>query len=135
VDLNLPELQDYPLTEKAQLLRFLNKEKQAQFRRPTPLELTKEIRDLILVYPFPGNIRELENILERLYALCPDRTPTKADLPNWILSPDPSFSLKLEDVIQEHVQRVFEKQGGNQKKTAEVLGISYNTLRKRLGIG
>lgn len=133
-DLDLPELQDYPLQEKAQLLQFLTKEKQAQFRRPTPLELTKEIRDLILAYPFPGNIRELENILERLYALCPDRTPTKADLPNWILSPDPSFSLKLEDVIQEHVQRVFETQGGNQKKTAEVLGISYNTLRKRLGL-
>ena len=72
--------------------------------------------------------------LSPLYALCPDRTPTKADLPNWIVSPDPSFSLKLEDVIQEHVQRVFETQGGNQKKTAEVLGISYNTLRKRLGL-
>jgi DNA-binding NtrC family response regulator len=86
-------------------------------------------------YDWPGNIRELENTIERAVALCGGR---EIDLPH-ILSRDlgpgvpargwgGGASATLADVEKEHIETVLREQGGNKGRTAAILGIDRKTL-------
>ncbi|MBX3728135.1 MAG: sigma-54-dependent Fis family transcriptional regulator [Candidatus Sumerlaeia bacterium] len=98
-----------------------------------------EALEALLAYPWPGNIRELSNCLERAVLLCDDTVIAPRHL---IFQPGverrppppapPTDNRSLVDVEREHIARVLAACGGNQLRAADVLGIHRNTLRKKL---
>lgn len=88
-------------------------------------------------YPWPGNIRELRNVIERAVLLTDDKLiPVKA-LPERIIdyheiSLDSLDTPRLEDVEKKHFTEVLEKCRGNQSKASEILGVSRRTIYEKL---
>ncbi len=92
-------------------------------------------------YPFPGNVRELENILERATTLCEDNIIYAEDLqlPELgtdqtpiIEGDDSSLDGYLDDQQREAIQKALEQTRYNKTAAAKVLGISFRALRYRL---
>jgi two-component system, NtrC family, response regulator PilR len=112
----------------------------------------KEIRtissyamDLLMKYDFPGNIRELENIIERSVAMessniiLPENltlsTDTSADASNFdieIKDKGIDLSAELEKVERIMIEKALIKAKGSKKKTAGLLNISFDSLRYRM---
>ena len=93
--------------------------------------------DILVRYQWPGNIRELENILEQAAVLCHDGLITPDFLPKAIVENRPAqpqdlFQQTLADVEKVHIERVLEFTKGNQTKAARILGIGESTLYRRL---
>ncbi len=93
-------------------------------------------------YRWPGNIRELENVLARALALRSGQNITPQDLPHEIgkavaAAPasgllDPEPTLPLEEVERRYIVRVLQATGGNKLKAAQILGIDRSTLHRKL---
>jgi DNA-binding NtrC family response regulator len=95
----------------------------------------KQATDILLHYSFPGNVRELENIIERAIILEKGPLITPESLPESLkifhietIEPDQIPIKTLEEVNKEYAQRVVEMFGGNKSKAAELLGISRTSL-------
>jgi two-component system NtrC family response regulator len=84
-----------------------------------------------LQYPFPGNIREMENIIDGIIAEA-EREVITDNLPLRILKPATELSLKLIDVENSHIKKVLVTCNKNKQQACRVLGISINTLEKRI---
>ncbi|MBI4602002.1 MAG: sigma-54-dependent Fis family transcriptional regulator, partial [Planctomycetes bacterium] len=86
--------------------------------------------------PWPGNIRELRNVLEQAAILGDGKRIAPSDLPPHIRKLGRGrmlFRLKsLADVEKQHIQRVLEETEGNKAKAASILGISRETLYQKL---
>ncbi|MFZ1289622.1 MAG: sigma-54 dependent transcriptional regulator [Melioribacteraceae bacterium] len=107
--------------------------------------VSSEALDVLMKYNYPGNIRELENIIERAVVLCRTEYITKSDLPNLIskISEKKIFdTTDLEDGYENKV-RAFEKEiileslsrtNGNKSAAARLLNITERHLRSRLEI-
>jgi DNA-binding NtrC family response regulator len=116
----------------------------------TDLELTPEALDLLMAYGWPGNIRELENVIERAVVLAtgprvgvdliPDhvRRAPEFQVPQFILPPEGiSFKDVTSDFEKRLIESTLEQAGGVQKRAAELLQIKPTTLNemiKRLDI-
>ena len=87
-------------------------------------------------YDYPGNVRELFAILERAAIFKDSFTNVikemRATKLNARAAAEEDIPDKLEDVIRNHVQRVYDKYGGNVAKAARALDVSQNTVRKYL---
>jgi DNA-binding NtrC family response regulator len=89
-------------------------------------------------YPWPGNVRELRNLIERLVLLGSSERIEVADLPPPFSGPAsaPATSVEelqtLDDVERSYILRVVERVG-NKSKAARILGISRQTLRRKVG--
>ncbi|MBI5141869.1 MAG: sigma-54-dependent Fis family transcriptional regulator [Nitrospirae bacterium] len=89
--------------------------------------------DILEKYSFPGNVRELENIVERAIILEKSASITPSSLPDTmrmfkIETIEPAGIRTLDDVGKEYAGRVLELAGGNRSKAAELLGISRTSL-------
>ncbi|MEI6423112.1 MAG: sigma-54 dependent transcriptional regulator [Lentisphaerota bacterium] len=92
----------------------------------------KQIEDL-KAYQWPGNVREVENILERAVVLgIDDFGKIIAEHRKMLSSTELPQSDLLDDAVKLHVRRIREKNEGNNTRTAKSLGISLNTLKKYL---
>lgn len=85
----------------------------------------------LLRYSFPGNIRELENIVERSVILAKTDRLTADTLPP-LETKITGGSLDIRDNERELIIKALEKTGGNKTKAAEVLGISRRTLHSKI---
>ena len=101
---------------------------------------TGEALDLLKKYGWPGNLRELRNVIERSVILCQGERIDVIHLPDNLRSADPSIRLgdpvRLDKVEEEHIRRVLASVGSLQE-TADILGIDQATLwrrRKQYGI-
>jgi DNA-binding NtrC family response regulator len=85
-------------------------------------------------YDWPGNIRELANVLERSQILAEESLITLDDLPDAIVEaapsahPPPGDPLHLREVERRHVQAILDQEKGNKVRTAKMLGISRRAL-------
>jgi two-component system response regulator HydG len=84
-------------------------------------------------YSFPGNVRELENIIERAIILEKSPFITPESLPQGIKlfqieTVEPGKIKTIEELNREYVEKVLDMFGGNKSKAAEVLGISRTSL-------
>ena len=132
-----------PLRErKEDLLLLINHfvEKFSQENGKNIKELTAEARDLLLKYNYPGNVRELINILERAVVITRNEYITSDDLPFKSSSLAESSDKKLsgtlrdslEDLEKQLIDEAMSKAVGNQTKAAEILGMSERMLRYKL---
>ena len=91
----------------------------------------------LLNYPFPGNVRELENILERALALCESELIETRDLqlPELNQNNDakqPSLGEITQNLEKEHIINALESNRWNQSATARALGMTLRQLRYRI---
>ncbi|MBU2975732.1 sigma-54-dependent transcriptional regulator [Zobellia sp. B3R18] len=98
------------------------------------LKISPDVLEVLKRYHWPGNIRELENIIQRAVIMC-DGTITLKDLPEGLKYQIdfPDDELKpLREMEKEYVQRVLLHTQGNKTKAAEILQIDRKTLREKL---
>lgn len=132
--LNVIQLRVAPLREhKSDIKKIANWYWMRQHRR----RLQAEQIEILMTYDYPGNVRELFNILERASVL--DETDFMKLLSEHkqmttSLAPKAGYEYPddLEAMTRRHVQRVYEKHDNNLTKTAEALKASRNTVRKYL---
>lgn len=138
VEIHLPPLRkrrsDIPLLALT-LLR------QASDRHDLPMpEITPEVMESLKAYSWPGNVRQLKNMMESLLIMCRDRI-TLADLPPEITPASGEGSdrlvLELPVTLQEAedmlVERTLAITGGNRTQAAMLLGMGRRTLQRKLG--
>jgi two-component system response regulator HydG len=107
------------------------------YGRPKP-GVTPEAMYRLKAHDWPGNIRELENAVQRALILC-DGQIEVADLPAYLHAADktertaqPQALLSLREMEQQHIRRVLDAVDGNKTAAAKILGINRKTLRIKL---
>lgn len=129
-----------PLRERAEDIGLLAEHFLAGFDRHAgdePLVLAPAFRTRLQSYAFPGNVRELRNIMERAYIM--GRNPVDIEL-----EPEPSrhqnpaltaedASLDLEALERRAIVQALQQSGGVLSRAAELLGITRQALDRRLG--
>lgn len=135
VTLNLPPLRkrrgDIPLLA----MHFLGRASQRMGKAVS--EISPESFDRLLSHGFPGNLRELENIIEHGVALATGNTLTVDLLPETLANPIAPASGEspiktLEALEREHIQKALEHTGGNRALAAQLLGIDRVSLWRKL---
>ncbi len=106
------------------------------------LTVSREVISYLTNYSFPGNVRELENLIERMVVLSDENSLTLADVPESVAaSPQifggikfelPAESISLDEVEREIIRFALERHNGNQSQTARYLGITRSALIYRM---
>lgn len=133
VDLSLIALHERGDKEKLALLEFFIKKAKKDFVKPT-LCLSREAQQALLAYSYPGNVRELENLITHL-AVFSDGEITLADLPARLTRPTrlKSESFNWEEVEKDLLIRALAYYKGNQRRAWQAVGYkSLNTFKSRL---
>jgi transcriptional regulator with GAF, ATPase, and Fis domain len=99
--------------------------------------LAPEARTLLLRYPWPGNVRQLRNVLERASIMASGAQIQAGDLSAEVSAapatvPVDAPMATLAEVERAHIVRVLERCGGNKKQAADILGIDRSTLYAKL---
>ncbi len=141
VTLALPPLRERPGDIPALTAHFLE-----LFNRENGKNMTisEEAMAALCAYPWPGNIRELRNCVERMVVLCREpmistenvpveiREGTMPGITKTVLSGAPSCDLEKNEKLL--ISRALNECGGNRTKAAEKLGISRRTLHRKLNL-
>jgi len=105
--------------------------------------VSQEVLSILMAYDFPGNVRELENIIEHATVLCQEGLIDYQHLPDY-LQPTRSFKetgthmsvsskrVKWVDMEREFILQVLRENNWNRKATARELGIGRQTLWRRV---
>ncbi len=91
-----------------------------------------ETVEFMLNYHWRGNVRELENVVERGVILAKDKFITLAEFPQELTSPGQVEARTLESLERNQILKVLEETGGNIARTAKILGIHRMTLYNKL---
>jgi len=143
IELKMPSLREIP--EDIPLMVKLMLERIAQQSGTTLPELGEDAMRALKGYDYPGNVRELENILERAMALCDGKQIREADLylTEESASPGSAASMLLgertlplheylDQIEREQIIKALELTRFNKTAAAKVLGITFRSLRYRL---
>ncbi|MEZ4826337.1 MAG: sigma 54-interacting transcriptional regulator [Bacteroidia bacterium] len=131
VTLKMPVFADFPVSEKREIIDSLL-EKKAFTARREKLRLSPQVEKWMYSYTFPGNIRELENLITHFYVMAEGKEVKMEDLPEDILESAETHTQKLADVERAHILKTLAQYNQQYQTTAQALGISYNTLITRL---
>ncbi len=146
--LRVPPLRERGEDVELLAARFLHRFSLAQEKRAR--EFTEDALARIAAYPFPGNVRELRNAMERAATFATGRRIGAKHLParireysagtrgtppgsDGVPEEDDQALLSLADVERRHIRRVLDRVGGNKRRAAAILGIGRGTLYRKLG--
>jgi two-component system response regulator AtoC len=109
-------------------------------KRGIAMEISAEAMQCLLAYDFPGNIRELKNILERASVLAPEAVIQPSDLPSDLRAshtdPDHQESCTLAEAVamteKQVVLQALTRTGGKKAEAADLLGISRKNLWEKM---
>jgi two-component system NtrC family response regulator len=138
VTIELPPLRERREDIPGLVEQFL--ERYAPAGAAAPPRFSREAMDALLKYRYPGNIRELENIVQRAVTLARGAVIGTADLPGYVLGlpgePEAAGDGPLADQMRQLERRLIvdamQRAGGVQTRAARLLGISERHLRYRL---
>ena len=134
--LNVMDIHISPLRQRKEDITPLAKHFLEKYSRKANKKIdgfTKEAMDMLLSYGFPGNVRELENIIERAIILENTSRIRPESLPQSIKlfqveTIDPNRIKTIDELNREYAEKVLEFVGGNKSKASELLGISRTSL-------
>ena len=136
VNLDLPPLRerkdDIPLLVD-HFLKEYNRKRKRSVRAVSAAAMS-----LLLDYSWPGNIRELENVIERAVILCDGKAIEPWDFPftnartRTVEAAAAPPEGTLEDVEKAHIMRVLKQAGGHRTRAAQALGVDRKTLRAKI---
>jgi len=138
--LNVMDIYIPPLRERRDDIMPLSKyflEKHSKKANKKINKFSKEAMDILMTYNFPGNVRELENIIERAVILektskiMPENLPQSITLFQ-IETIDPNRIRTIDELSKDYAEKVLELVGNNKAKASEILGISRTSLWRLL---
>jgi len=136
VEIPLPRLmdrrEDLPLLERHFLEKFV-----AQYKKPVT-GITRRAQARMAIYSWPGNIRELENVIGNACMMVDGKVIDIADLPEPVRGQlrdsagRDEMLMSIQELQERHVLRVLEHVRGNKAQAAEILGVSRGTIYQLL---
>ena len=142
VPIHLPPLRERPDDIRSLVAHFVRKFSDG---RISVDGIAPETFERLLHYTWPGNIRQLENVIERTVALTPYPVLLPEDMPPEIVDATrlaesigyppgalPDDAVALRDLNRRHIEAVLKKTGGNKLRAAQLLGIDRRTLYRIL---
>jgi DNA-binding NtrC family response regulator len=134
IQFNVPPLrerrEDIPLLADYFLGRF------ADEIRSTPKKLSADARSFLRKYEFPGNVRELKNLMERINIYCEGTTVNSKDIKPLLpgVSPKSTIALKkaVDNFEKRHIESALAANNGNVAQTARQLGLERSHLYKKM---
>jgi len=145
IPIRMPPLRDR-IEDLPELARLFLERYRSKFRKPVK-GLSDSALKILASYWWPGNIRELENLIERLVIMRGSGLITFSDLPPALRAaretgataaipdlPDEGTDLRamLEQVEERMIAEALERTGGNKNRAAELLGLNRTTLVEKL---
>ena len=119
--------EDIPLLAEHFLYRFAQ-----ETNKPTD-KISREAMDEMMLYDWPGNIRELENAIERAVVVGKQREILPEDLPIFCHEPSPQANaFTLKEVEKAHIGQVLIENQWNIARCAKILGIDRSTLYSKI---
>lgn len=145
--LNVINIEVPPLKERLDDIPLLVKhfiEKYRENASEKPVELSPEVWKIFYTYTWPGNVRQLENVIERAVILNPGRFITLDDLPEELVGaeaeldvdrfipPNTSLSQALETIEEKMIRRALERCANVQSHAAKTLGITKSLIQHKM---
>lgn len=134
IPLQMPPLRDHKEDIEELCLAFLDEFNTVHGRSR---KISPEVIECLKNYDFPGNVRELRNLMERASVLCRDSEITRSDLPVELtntghMGDGYSLAENLAAAEKQILQRALTKSGGNKTEASKLLGISRKNLWEKL---
>ena len=140
--LNVFPIELPPLRDRPKDIERLTKYFVSKFSDEGKISIDEEVFDILKAYPFPGNVRELRNLAERLSLLSSDNKIEENIIPYDVKFPGYNpvcFSFEnrtlneiLEEVEKNALLSALDKAGGNKAKAAELLGLPASTVKSKI---
>ena len=139
--INVVRLQLPPLRDRREDIPLLVEHFISKFNRLQDkhiLGASPEVMAILLEHDYPGNVRELENIVEHCFVLCPGRMIEPQHLPATLRDeaqrelPSDRGEMTLRSLEKMHIAEAIRRHGGNRKAAARALGIHPSTLFRKI---
>ncbi len=136
INITLPPLRERGSDVILLARRFLEKFSR-ELGKPVP-RISEKVLELLVNYEWPGNVREVENVMQRMVVMSEGTGIEIADLPSFMrfsVQHRKGLERTLAEVEGEYIRNVLESVRGNKSRAAEILGIDRKTLREKLARG
>ena len=126
-----------PLRERKEDIPLLVKYFINKYAKDKKIEFDDDAIEILTSYNWSGNVRELENVIERIVVLCEKEIISEEDVSFIITESVKERDIKLIDEVvkekeKEHIIKILNQTGGRKKEAAEILGITYKTLWQKM---
>jgi len=132
INIDLPSLRERKEDIPVLASFFVHRFSETMKKKVTRIE--DNFIEALMHYDWPGNIRELENAIERAVAVCDLQTIKRSDLPDDVLvdTSGGNIDFTLRHVEMRHIEKILAMTKGNKHKAATILGINSSTLWRKL---